>query len=193
MEQVHTGLTQNMVRLFIAVEIPSEVKQELTRLQEIVQKSNILEGTYPKQEAMHLTLKFVGDLQIDRVAVIQEALRSIRYKNIAAQLSVLSLFGNPRMPKVIYVDVECPQLVDLVGELDSCLKDCCKPEEREFKSHLTVVRVRKTLDSDGILKMLGQTDVKHLVFTVDHFNLMQSKLNSDGPMHTVIERYNLIP
>ncbi len=193
MEQAHTSLTQKMVRLFIAVEIPSEVKLELTRLQEIIPHSHVLDGSYPKPDAMHLTLKFIGDVNPSQVAEIQMALRSIRFKNLEAQLTALALFGNPRTPKVLYVDVECPQLTDLVGELDNCLKDFCKPEEREFKSHLTVVRVRKTLNGDRILQILGQMDVNHLMFTIDHVNLVQSTLGSEGPVHTLIERYDLNP
>ena len=193
MEHVPTDRQQKRVRLFVAAEIPIQIKHELSCLQKSVQESGFLAGTYPKPEAMHLTLKFIGDVSQDRVPAIQNVLRSIKYKSLEARLSTLAFFGNTRTPKIMYVDVDCPGLADLVRMMDDLLKDFCMPEEREFKSHLTIVRITQTIDSEGMLRMLDQMDVKKLSFSIDHFNLMQSRLNSEGPVPTTIERYDFMP
>lgn len=190
MKQVSVSPMPRMLRLFIAVELPCDVKHELSRLQKICQKSSVLVGNYPKPEAMHLTLKFIGDVPESKVASIQSLLRGITCKSFQARLTLLMVFGNPRFPKVLYVDVESPLLKELVSQLDDVLKDFCTPEEREFKSHLTIVRVKQTLDSEGLLKLLEKTHVNPQSFVIDHFSLMKSELTSEGPIHTTVERYD---
>jgi 2'-5' RNA ligase len=191
MQRASVNSMQRMVRLFIAVELPYDVKQELVRLQKIFQKSSVLVGTYPEPKVMHLTLKFIGDVPEQKVTGIQTILRGIQCKSMNAQLTLLMVFGNPRFPKVLYADVECPQLKELVHRLDDELKDFCVPEEREFKSHLTFARVRQTVDSDGLLELLDTTQINPLPFVINQFCLMQSKLTSAGPVHTTIECYDL--
>lgn len=186
-----TSASCDTVRLFIAAELSQDVKHELIRLQKSLEKSHVLVGTYPQPEAMHLTLKFIGDVHKDRVSEIQRLLHGISHKSLAAQLTVLMFFGNSRAPKILYVDVDCPQLEELVRMTDEVLKDFCEPVEREFKSHLTLVRVRHTIDSEGLLHWIGNTQVNPLPFAIDHFCLMQSKLDSAGPVHSIIERYAL--
>jgi 2'-5' RNA ligase len=191
MKQVSASSMPRMARLFIAVELPSDVKYELSRIGKIFQKSFVVIGNYPQSEAMHLTLKFIGDVSEERIADIQTRLREITNESMHAQLALLKVFGNPRFPKVLYVDVECPQLKEFVHRLDDALKDFCEPEEREFKSHLTIARVKQTLDSEGLLELLDKTYVHPLSFVIDHFILMKSDLTSEGPIHTTLERYAL--
>lgn len=193
MIQAHISTFEDQTRLFIASSIPYDVKHELIRLQNNLIESHVVVGTYPKQESMHLTLKFIGQVPADKVPDIQKRLQSITYKSMHAQLTLLMVFGNPQFPKVIYVDVDCSGLKEFVAILDENLKDFCKPEEREYKSHLTIVRIRQTLDSDGLLEWLDKTYVNTVPFPIDHFSLMQSALTGTGPVHTTIERYHLMP
>ena len=192
MIQASTSPSGNSVRLFIAVELPHDVKHELSRLQKIFEQRHLFVGSYPKPNVMHLTLKFIGDLPANRVPEIQKRLHGIRFNKLTAQLTKLALFGNPKTPKVLYVDIGCPGLIDLVHILDNALQDFCGSEEREFKGHLTVARVRQTIGGDALLQLINQTNVIPISFAIHHINLMQSKLNSEGPVHTIIERYELI-
>ena len=140
---------------------------------------------------MHMTLKFIGNVPEEKIAGIRQLLRGVVAKSMQAQLKLLKAFGDPRWPKVLYVDIDCPQLHSLVRRFDEVLKDFCAPEEREFKSHATIARVKKTLDSDRLLKLLDATYVNPIAFPIDHFSLMKSELTSDGPIHTIVEQYEL--
>ena len=191
MQQASVTPQPRMTRLFVAVELPNDVKQELLRLEKIFQDSSLLIGNYPQSDAMHMTLKFIGNVPEEKITGIRQLLRGVVAKSMKAQLKLLKAFGNPRWPKVLYVDVDCPQLYSLVLRFDEVLTDFCAPEEREFKSHVTIARVKQTLDSDGLLKLLHATYVSPIVFSIDHFSLMKSELTSDGPIHTIVERYEL--
>lgn len=180
------------IRLFIAVQLPHQIKHELTRLQKQLTKCRVLTGTYPAPEAMHLTLKFLGDVPIGQVETIRSTLRSMNISVMTAQLTLLMVFGNPRFPKIIYVDIDCQQLVDVVAQIELALSDVCEPEQRAFKPHLTLVRVKHVLDSYKLLECLDTLHVNSLQFPVDHIVLMQSELKADGPVHTQIERFNFI-
>jgi 2'-5' RNA ligase len=191
MKQATVSPMSPMVRLFIAVELSHSIKHELSRIEKIFKKSSVVIGNYPQDAAMHLTLKFIGDEPPEKISTIQSCLRDITGQSMQAQLALLGVFGDPRYPKVLYIDVECPLLQEFVRRLDEALKDLCKPEERKFKGHLTIARVKQTLDSEGLLELLGKTYVNPLSFVIDHFILMKSELTSNCPIYTMVERYNL--
>ena len=170
---------------------PPELKDELVRLQRQLNKCQVLTGTYPKPEAMHVTLKFIGEVPENQLSAVQSALKTIKTPIIFSQLTLLMVFGNPRFPKIIYVDMDSPQLADLAKKIEDSLRDISAPEEREFKPHLTLVRVKHISDSDKLLECLETLRVVPLSFSIEHFVLMQSVLDADGPMHTVVEQFDL--
>jgi 2'-5' RNA ligase len=181
--------SEDMIRLFIAVELPSYIKEEVIRLQKNLMDKRVLIGNYPKPDAMHLTLKFIGNVEQNKIPLIQQALRSVESMRMHARISSLMFFGNFRFPKVVYVALDCPELQALVGAIDNNLKKLCVPEEREFKPHVTITRVKEMIDYQTFVDWIENTRVEPLSFDIESFMLMQSKLNSSGPIYIPIERY----
>jgi 2'-5' RNA ligase len=138
--------SEDMIRLFIAVELPSYIKEEIMRLQKNLMGKRVLIGTYPKPDAMHLTLKFIGDVEQNEVPLIQQALRSVEGIRMHARITNLMFFGNFRFPKVVYVALECPDLQELVEAIDHALQELCVSERRNFKPHITLARVKEMSD-----------------------------------------------
>lgn len=181
--------SEDMIRLFIAVELPSYIKEEIMRLQKNLMGKRVLIGTYPKPDAMHLTLKFIGDVEQNEIPLIQQALRSVEGIRMHARITNLMFFGNFRFPKVVYVALECPDLQELVDAIDHALQELCVPEERNFKPHITLARVKEIIDYQACMDWIENTRVEPLSFDIESFVLMQSKRNSSGPIHMPIERY----
>jgi 2'-5' RNA ligase len=181
--------SEDMIRLFIAVELPSYIKEEIMRLQKDLMGKRVLIGTYPKPDAMHLTLKFIGDVEQNEIPLIQQALRSVEGIRMHARITNLMFFGNFRFPKVVYVALECPDLQKLVDAIDHTLRELCVSEERNFKPHITLARVKEMIDYQACMDWIENTRVEPLSFDIECFVLMQSKRNSSGPIHIPIERY----
>ena len=152
-------------------------------------EKRVLIGNYPKSDVMHLTLKFIGNVERNEIPMIQQALCSVKSMRMHARLTSLMFFGNFRFPKVVYVALECPELQKLVDAIDHSLQELCVSEERNFKPHITLARVKEMIDYQACMDWIENTRVEPLSFDIESFVLMQSKRNSSGPIRMPIERY----
>ena len=187
----HKNYSNDCVRLFVAVEVPSYIKEEMIRLQKSLMERRILMGNYSRPNAMHLTLKFIGDIERSKIPLVQQALRSVESMPMRAHITKLKFFESFHIPKVVYVALDCPGLLNLVDTVNDIIKELSATKENGFIPHITLVRVKEIIDVQGFMDWIEHTCVEQLSFEVDSFVLMQSKLNSSGPVHTLIERYIL--
>jgi len=178
-------------RLFIAVEMPKLVENELERIQKFLKKQDLFRGRYVNPEHAHITLKFVGDVDESDVVKVQEKLRSIEQEPMQASLGKLDLFKSGKKPRVIFVNIDCSGLAELARKIDDVLGDLFPPEGRPFVSHLTILRIKKIDDYDILDDVLDSFTVNQLSFTIDSFVLKESVLSSDGPVYSNIETYKL--
>ena len=136
-----------MKRLFIAVDMPSVVIEELKRIQKLLKKENLFRGRYVNPEHAHLTLKFLGDTDESKIPLIHERLKNIKHKKMKAHLGSLDLFtSSNNMPRVIFLSLICPELNDLAQQIDDALSDLFPSESRPFVSHLTIARIKEISD-----------------------------------------------
>jgi 2'-5' RNA ligase len=184
---------EGRVRLFIAVELPDYIQEEIVRLQKSLMDRNVIRGAYPKAEAMHLTLKFIGDVNGSSIPLIRQVLRAVKSGYMHARMAKLMFFGDPRFPKVIYVAIDCPGLGEFVRGINRALDGLCAVQEREFKPHITLVRVQEIIDYQACMDWIEDARVERLSFPIESFVLMQSRLDSSGPIHIPIERYMFTP
>jgi len=187
----HKNYSNDCVRLFVAVEVPSYIKEEMIRLQKSLMERRILMGNYSRPDVMHLTLKFIGDIKRSKIPLVQQALRLVESMPMRVRITKLSFFESFHVPKVVYVALDCPGLLNLVGTVNDIIKELSATKENGFIPHITLVRVKEIIDVQGFMDWIEHTCVEQLSFEVDSFVLMQSKLNSSGPVHTLIERYIL--
>ncbi len=180
-----------MKRLFVAIDLPESVIGQMIKIQHYFQKQELFEGRYPAPEAMHLTIKFIGEVPAAKVEYVQTALRTIKTASLKCQLDSINFFGQPRYMKVLFVSCSCPGLADLVHTMDELLFDIVAPEARDFSAHLTIARIKHVYDPDALLEAIERCPFDPVVFPIDSFVLKQSVLSSEGPEHSDIERYPL--
>ena len=133
------------IRSFIAIELPQDLKAELGRLQAKlkVEKPRI---KWVSPDSIHLTLKFLGDIEITAIDSIEQAMTEAVNGIEPFQLSIgqLGLFPNSERVQVVWVglDGRIDMLYRLYKQLeDSMAKIGFPPEKRGFKPHLTLARV----------------------------------------------------
>ena len=97
----------NTLRTFIAVEIDSQTKQKISDLIASLKKSNA-DVKWVTKDQMHLTLKFLGNIEQNKVQEISDVLKSIadNFKPFSISLSAIAGFPNLNRPKVIWLGIE---------------------------------------------------------------------------------------
>lgn len=178
-----------MVRVFIAVDFPDNVIQEVARIQECLEKINFT-GKLTELENLHLTLKFLGEVNEDDIPGIIQTLEEIKVKPFEAKLEKIGLFSYKRNPKVVWIKVVGKEIHALQKMIDESLRGKFNAEER-FMSHLTVARVKYVWDKKGFIDYLDHLNVKKVSFNVMGFKLIKSELKPLGPVYTIIKEFKL--
>lgn len=173
------------MRTFISVELPEEVKKEIIKIQS---KLPEFQGKKTEVENLHLTLKFLGEIDEDKVKKVREKLREIKLDKFQGEIRNLGVFTESLI-KIIWIYLaNCNQLQELI---DDKLKDLFEKEKR-FMGHITLARVKKVEDKRKFLEELRKIKVEGWKFVVDRFYLKESILNEKGPEYKVIEEFKLI-
>ncbi len=182
-----------MLRLFIAVELSEQQKQELAKLQNKV--SQYLDGVrWVKHDAMHLTLKFLGDTEESRIGQIREAieLAAEQHEPFLLSFGGSGLFPNSKKARVLWVGVkEGEKEIKLLADnLEKSLSAYgFQKEKRNFHPHLTTGRLRNPPPQDKIQSYLdNESSFISSPVEVKEAILFQSKLLPRGPKYSILHR-----
>ncbi len=187
-------------RLFIALPVPEPVKAEIERAQAELRQSvpqRVISWT--RREQFHLTLRFLGTVEITRVPRLVEVLRAVCQPFSALRLRAerIGCFPNLKFPRVVWVGVH-----DKTGRLfalqktvaDSVAAFADNQAEGEFTGHITLARVKDirrpeaaTL-ADHTQRMAGRFFGEWLGGQIE---LMRSQLSPVGAQHTCLAAMTL--
>jgi len=146
---------------------------------------------------MHLTLKFLGEIQPRDLSDIDEVLRKIAASAspTRARLRGMGSFPHLQRPRVIWIGIEPDDdhLAALHSSLDEALQQIGFPcERRGFRPHLTLGRVRSSRGRGSLVEAIGSNagvDLGHL--QIDELTLFESDLRPQGAIYTALGRYRL--
>ncbi len=196
----HRGLRVARRRLFIAAELPEDLRQELVLLQQRLRRSNP-PVRWVDPATMHLTLWFLGDVAEEQLPHLTLALTDAFADQVAVtvHLTHVGAFPNVRRPSVIWAGLTDDQhglrawYASLARQLDPL---GFPAESRPFQPHLTLGRVRREASAEQQTR-LGATIRTMTVSVRDtwslrHIALFQSELHPEGPRHTPLARVDLV-
>ena len=188
------------VRCFIAIGLPDEVKAGLEHLLAQLKSGRQTSIKWVDPYSIHLTLKFLGGVDVDRIAPITAAIEEATQGIAPFSLKVegLGAFPNLRRVQVVWVGVsgEVDKLVHLQQRLESNLAGLgFAPEKRRFSPHLTLARVRDRValdEREGLGELIAGTKFKPVhSFPVAAVSLMKSQLTSEGAIYSRISAAEL--
>ena len=188
------------IRSFIAIELPGDLKLAIPRLQEQLKSGSRAPAKWVNPENTHLTLKFLGNIDIAVVDNIQSALREAARGIPAIKLGAegLGTFPNSNRVQVVWVGLtgELDKLQKLQQRIDKELSPLGFPaEKRAFSPHLTIARLRDRAtvnDRQEIGRLVEKTNFESsLDFYVNSINLMKSQLTREGPIYSMLGSVNL--
>ncbi len=178
----------DLTRAFICVEMPDSVIKEIARIQEVLSGQKFT-GKMTELENLHLTLKFLGEIDAEKLEIVRERLRSVEFNKFEARLMYSGTFSVRGAPKIVWVKVGNPGIAELQARVDNALSELFKPEER-FMSHVTIARLKYVKDKKGFNEYVKNLGVKEISWEVDSFVLKSSELRPNGPVYRDVERYS---
>jgi 2'-5' RNA ligase len=178
------------LRCFIAIEIPGVVKKEIAEVADILKKYDA-DIKWVTVDNLHVTLKFLGSTPEKSVPEIRESLLKAvsSFQPFYIKISGTGLFPNRKFPRVIWVGVGNGEtLPKLAADIDVSMSLLgYKKEEREFKPHLTLGRVRSQKGTVSVVNELDNFKDKEFgSFTVGRIKLMRSELKPKGPEYSCL-------
>ena len=177
------------VRAFIAAQINDELRGSLSGVIDELKKSDPY-VKWVKPENLHVTLKFLGEVGIDKIDAITIEMQNTVTKEKPFSLSVsgIGVLPNPRYPRVVYSNLadDGRKLKNLSNRLDEAMTRLgFKPEERDFLPHLTIGRVKSFKAKSLLIMKIREFHKKEIGrLDVGSVHLIKSELKLTGAIYT---------
>jgi 2'-5' RNA ligase len=186
-----------MKRIFVAVDISDEARRRVSEYSNALRREfpNLRVG-WEKPEKLHLTLKFLGETgenQLkDLVGIVEKT--ALKISKFRLQISETGVFPSPRNARILWLGVkdEKGSLREISEILESeCEKLGFAKEKRNFKSHLTIGRLREPQKSNEIAQKHLQNGFEPVEFEVSEIVIYESKLQPAGSVYSAVSKYKL--
>lgn len=174
-------------RLFVALRPPAAIRAALLAVM-----GGVPGGRWQDDDQLHLTLRFVGEVNRHVAADVAAALGSVRHPPFELSLSGVGTFDRKGRIDTLWADVRPHDAVAaLHRKIDQAVARAgLPPEGRAFQPHITLARfTRGAGDLSGFAAAHG--GLSSAPFAVTHFGLFESTLGGDGARYEMIERYAL--
>jgi len=188
------------VRSFIAIELPDGLKLELSQLEARLKLGEQPWVKWVDPHSIHLTLKFLGNVAVNRLGDITGAMEAAAQgiPPFSLEVKELGVFPNLRRAQVAWVGIsgEVDKLSQLQQRIEANLSPLgFAPESRPFTPHLTLARLRNQASPDerqrfGQLIVSTKFESAHAI-KVDAINLMRSQLTREGAIYNRISSVGL--
>jgi 2'-5' RNA ligase len=184
-------------RVFCAVELPDVVRTRLAdhilRLRKEVPDAA---ASWSRVENIHLTLKFFGNVEVKRIEKIFEAAERVGKQFSTFQIDVggTGVFPRPSRPQVLWIGVSDPsgQLSALQKKLEGeCAAEGVEKENRAYRPHLTIARLRKPEDARRLADAHLQMRFETIEVELKEIVVFRSELSPKGSKYTAISAADL--
>jgi RNA 2',3'-cyclic 3'-phosphodiesterase len=181
------------VRLFVALEVPLEVRESLASL---IRELRALapRAKWVRPENLHVTLKFIGNVEPAKSDEIRTTLATVRAgQPVDVRFRGLGFFPSEKRPRVLWAGVEASaNLAELAGAIDERTAALgIEPERRAFAPHLTLARFERP----GVSRELQSAITAHAsrnfgTLRTSTFQLIESKLKPSGAEYTTLQWFS---
>ncbi len=181
------------MRTFIALEVPEDVKRTILEIQDQLRRIPGARVSWVRSEGVHLTLKFLGDVDLSLMPSIEEVVKDCASKVTSFKLTTGEAGGFPnlRRPRVLWIGIDSPsQLLKLQQDIEHGLADLGFPAEgKRFHPHLTVGRVKSINRDCPLPDKLTKIEFPQNVWQINDVRIMSSILKPEGAKYKVIAKF----
>ena len=194
-----SDIPQDHVRLFVACEVPDEVKEAIGETIEGLRKKSGPAVRWIKPEGVHVTLKFLGEVPAKKLPAVKLAIQEavVGHSPFELEFSNIGTFGGREGLRIMWVGIagDVLRLEALVRAVNAALAVVgFEPERRPFRPHLTLGRVRDEIGTRHRAEIevaVGKTDVPGVNWRTSQVSLMRSKLGPGGASYEVLATFPL--
>ena len=180
------------MRLFVALEIPSTVRENLADLLKSLRTVSP-QTRWVRPENLHVTLKFIGEVPETKLAAIRSALAGARSDQIVTlDFRGLGFFPNEKHPHVFWAGITAsPNLKTLAADIDGATEKLGIPrEQRPFSPHLTLARFEPPRLPEKLRAAILENAAREFgTLRTSQFHLIESKLKPSGAEYTTVESF----
>lgn len=180
------------MRLFVALEIPSAVRKNLAALLNKLRELSA-QPRWVRPEKLHVTLKFFGEVEPEKLGAIRVALASVHSDApVTVEFRGLGFFPNEKQPRVFWAGMDAsPNLKILAADIDGATEKLGIPrQEKPFSPHLTLARFQppglpeklRSAIQENLAREFGSLQTRQ-------FHLIESKLKPSGAEYTTLESF----
>ena len=183
------------MRLFIAIELTSGIRDTLAAfLKEL--RGVVPHAKWVRVENLHVTLKFLGEVEPAKLRAIQQTLSTIRSERpVGLQFRGLGFFPNEKRPRIFWLGMGASSNLNvLAADIDNGMHKLSFPlQERPFTPHLTLARFQPP----GMPPKLGSATKEYSnrnfgSLTASEFHLIESKLKASGAEYTTLQSFSFL-
>lgn len=182
------------MRCFIAIPMPDEIKEYLFSLQKQLIEDKELGITLTAVRDFHLTLKFLGEIDENKISKLSDSLKKVKFEGFKASLGKLGTFPSEKYIRVIWIGINPEErIVELQKTIDNSLNAIGFAKEKDFKAHLTLARVKNIENKEKLSAKLAKLNSLHhegKEFIVKDFRLIKSTLTPKGPIYDDLEIFD---
>lgn len=161
------------MRLFVALDLPQDVKDYIYDLQRKL-KTPAAKVSWVSKKHFHFTLKFLGNVDEEKVKDIISRLAKIRKRAMKARISGVGFFPGEGNIRVVWLGVEPEsELNSIAQDVDAELLDLF-PDEQSFSAHLTLGRVKSLRSKGDFLKKVAAVRIEPMEFEFSWIKLYNS-------------------
>jgi 2'-5' RNA ligase len=180
------------VRLFVALEIPSEVREKLAAMAQTLRAVS-KEPRWVRPENLHITLKFLGEVRETKLDALRTVLAQIRSEQaVALEFRGLGFFPNEKHPRVFWAGIEASaNLKKLAEDIEGAMEKLEIPrEQRAFSPHLTLARFERQGVPEKLRGAIAENAKREFgSLQTNEFHLIQSRLKPSGAEYTTLASF----
>ena len=176
------------IRAFIAIPLDPKIQHSIEYMQDRLKKSNN-DIKWVKPENIHITLKFLGDVTTEQINSVKQTLLNCTHNTrpFKVKLSQLGAFPNIECPRTLWIGLKDSkqQLNRMAVSLEKALgKIGFQGDQRPFRSHITIGRIRSSKNIDALSKSMSNYPIsENCIQTISKIILFQSILSSEEPIY----------
>jgi 2'-5' RNA ligase len=172
-----------MIRAFIALPLPEAVKKELLKVSATLRK--IMDARWVSPEAMHITMKFLGDIDEKNIEGMAKKLDELSEPCQPFEMSLggLGAFPSPKKARVVWAGIEADisRLRNLAASIDDMALDYgITKEGRPFTAHVTLARLREP----SMINL--DVRIEKITFIINGMHFYKSDLTPQGARYTLL-------
>ncbi|HET6928714.1 MAG TPA: RNA 2',3'-cyclic phosphodiesterase [Candidatus Acidoferrum sp.] len=181
------------MRLFIAIEIPENIRSAFASLLKDF-RAITPQLKWVRSENLHVTLKFLGETDPDKLAPLQDALAAVRSaESVNLEFRGLGFFPNEKRPRVFWAGMQASaNLKTLAADIDRAVHNLAFPlEERPYTPHLTLARFSLPGIPPKLLHAINEKGSQSFgSLSTREFHLIESKLKPAGAEYTTLQSFH---